>query len=198
MREKRIAVPAKISTHTALLDKYLREGGLTLNDVRTKVISPPNMLKALQADYIDAFIVAEPFCSKAESMGIGKTLILSKNILPNHICCTVAVRNEALGGNPEGIREWVSSLQQNGKRIDEDKADNNVGNIAEIIARYTQHKTKDIIGGMTNPNDRIVYSDLHPRIADYQSVFNISRQAGILSDSDLNKFIDDRFSEKIS
>jgi len=195
---KRIAVPARISIHSAMLDRYLRQEGLSLKDVETRVIAPSNMIRALQAEYIDAFIVAEPFCAKAENTGIGRTLIFSNKIFPDHICCVVAVRNEVLRENPEGIREWIGSLKQNGKFIDEDRVNNGAVKSAEIIAKYTRHKTQDIISGMTGANDRITYSNLNPTIDDYRKILDISQQTGILGDVSLNEFIDDSFSKKIS
>lgn len=192
LKGKKIGIPAKISTHAAILDKWLRTGGISVKDVITRSIAPPNMIYALEQDRIDAFIVAEPFCAKAETEGKGRTLALSKDIFPGHICCTVVVRNEILRSNPEGIQEWAASLNRNGIFIDRDKS-SGANETARIAAKYMKFDEQVIIAGMMNPNDRITYSDLEPRIGDYQAVLDISHKAEILGDINLNEFIDDRF-----
>jgi len=58
LKGKNIAIPASVSTHTALLDKYLNEAGLSLRDVTTRVINPSHMVVAMQTGAIDAYIVA--------------------------------------------------------------------------------------------------------------------------------------------
>lgn len=192
LKGKKIGIPAKISTHAAILDQWLRSGGLSIKDVITRSIAPPNMIDALEQNRIDAFIVAEPFCAKAEIEGKGRTLALSKDIFPGHICCIVVVRNEILKNNPEGIREWVMSLNRSGSFIDRDKSDG-AEEVARIATNYMKIEERVLIAGMTNPNDRITYSDLNPRIGDYQTVLDISHEAGIIGDIRLNEFIDDRF-----
>lgn len=193
LRGRKIGIPSRDSTHAALLDRYLRQDELTLADVVPKVIAPPHMLLAMKANRIDAFIVAEPFSTRAERMGIGKTLLLSKEIIPEHICCVAVVRRKAIEANPEGIREWVESLQKSGKAIDQDKADNRGMIVAEIAEKYTPHKAADIARGMLNPEDRITYNRLAPKVSDYREVLDLARRAGLIKDMKIENFIDDRF-----
>jgi len=197
LKGRKIGIPAKISTHTALLDKYLRSVDLSLKDVKTSVIAPPNMVIALDIGSIDAFIVAEPFCAKAEMDGVGKTLTLSKDILDNHICCVVVVRNEVLREDPQSVQEWVASLNRNGKFIDQDKAENGGKTVARLVGKYLKFDEQVIMAGMTNPNDRITYSDLNPRLADYQTILDASRVAGITGTIALEDFIDDSLYKNI-
>ncbi len=195
LKGKKIAIPGNVSTHTALLDNYLRNAGLSLKDVETRVVPPGNMLQALQHGIIDAFIVAEPFCAKAETAGVGRILLFSKDIISKHICCVVVANNDVLKANPEGVREWVLSLKRSGEFIENDKANNGCRKVARIVARYTPHKPQTIANAMLTPNDRILYSDLEPKASDYQKIIDISRQAGIFDDVDLDRFLDDRFSK---
>jgi len=193
LKGKKIAIPSEISTHTALLESYLKTEGLSLKDVQTKVIAPSNTTKALQRGIIDAFIVAEPFCAKAEAEGDGTTLVLSKDILENHICCIVVVRKEALQANPEGIQEWVDSMIASGKFIEQDKINNGAINVAHMATRYMNHSGDIIVNALTNPINRIIYDDLHPRHSDYQAILDISVKAGLMQDIDLYAFINDSF-----
>ncbi len=195
LRGKTIAIPAQISTHTAILSKYLSNGGLSMKEVSTKVIAPPNMPMALKDGSIDAFIVAEPFCEKARADGVGKILVLSKDVLPHHICCIVVVGKKVLNDNPEGIREWVHSMQRSGKFIDQDKTDSGSQTVAGIAKKYLPHDEKLIINVMQHPNNRITYSDLAPKMSDYKTIHDISVAAGLIQKTDLEHFIDGSFSK---
>lgn len=193
LKGKTVALPSKISTHTVILEKYLKSGGLTLADVTTTVIAPPNMPPALKDGRIDAYIVAEPFCEKAKMEGIGKILALSKDIMANHVCCIVVVGRQAMDANPAGIREWVRSLQRSGKFIDEDKT-RGAREVATIAKKYLQMDEAAIVNVMLHPVNRITYSDLAPRLSDYQAIHDLSVSAGLIQKTDLRSFIDESVS----
>lgn len=55
--------------------------------------SPANMLNQLKSGEIDGFIAWEPFCAEAKGQGIGKVLLSSKDVWPNHPCCVLAVNS---------------------------------------------------------------------------------------------------------
>ncbi|MBF0462856.1 MAG: ABC transporter substrate-binding protein [Magnetococcales bacterium] len=190
---KTIAIPAKISTHTALLDTYLRRGGLSLREVKTLEIAPPLMVEAMLHGTIDAFIVAEPFCAKAEQEKVGKILAFSKEMVANHICCILVVRQDWLTANPEGMQEWGNSLIRTGQWLDQQKGGTGAGEIAKMTSQYMSYPESLILAALQHPSDRIVYKDLLPRTADFQVIADISRQAGILQTVDLARFIDTRF-----
>lgn len=195
LKGKKIAIPYRISTHTALLNKYLSSSGLSLEDVNARTVAPPNMLRAMQAGFIDAFIVAEPFGAKAQSKGIGDILVLSKDIVPNHVECIVVVRQDILQKAPAAMREWTASLVRAGRFIDQDKLENGSKAVARMTAgKYWPHTEYDIISGLQNPSDRISFSDLDPVTDDFQVIVDISRQAELFDEAiDLSSFIDSGF-----
>ena len=195
LKGKIIAVPGKISTHTALLDKYLRNEGLSINDVITKAIAPPNMIKSMKQGSIDAFIVADPFVSIAESKGIGKTLILSKDIIPNHICCVLVVKNKVITNKSDAIHEWIASIQNAGAFIDKDKASNNGIKTAKIATKYMPHSEQILQKALSNPHDRIIYANLKPEIDDFKTILNLSQKAGILKSVNLQGLLEPRFAK---
>lgn len=190
---KTIAIPAKISTHTALLDSYLRRGGLSLQSVKTLEIAPPMMVEAMMQGTIDAFIVAEPFCARAEQEKVGKILTFSKEILPNHICCVLVMRNDAVAANLPGVQEWADSMVRAGTWLDKQKIGAGAGEVAKIAGHYMPHSESVILAALQHPSDRIVYKDLVPRPADFQAIVDLSVQADMIKPVDLGKFIDDRF-----
>lgn len=197
LKGKSIAIPSRKATHTALLNKYLMSGGLTLKDVNTKVISPPNMIKAMKLGKIDAFIVAEPFGAKARFLGVGDILVLTKDIIDNHVECIVIVNNKLIKENKPAIQEWVNSMIRAGKWIDKDKLENNSKQVAKITAKkYFPHSKYAVIRGLQNPYNRISFSDLNPKLADFQAIVDISVEAKIIDKVNLEAFIDDSFYQK--
>jgi len=197
LRGKAIAIPSRKATHTALLDAYLKTAGLTLNDVTPKVIAPPHMPLAMAKDRIDAFIVAEPFGAKTQNDGLGKILVLTRQIIGNHVDCILVVKSDVLQNNPQGIQEWVNSLIKAGQFIDNDKLKNNSQKVAELTAKkYFPHNAKTVQLGLQNPKDRISFSNLNPDLDSFQKIVDISIAAGIISDINLQHFIDARFYQK--
>ncbi|NJO14476.1 MAG: ABC transporter substrate-binding protein [Thioploca sp.] len=194
LKGKLIAIPDQKATHTALLNHYLMTAGLSLKEVLAKVIAPPNMLKAMKLGKIDAFIVAEPFGAKAQDEGIGRILVLTKDIINNHVECIVVIKKHFLTDNPAAVQEWVDSLIRAGKWIDQDKLNNHAQQVAQLTAKtYLPHSPETIILGLQNPPDRILYSDLNPKLEDFQKIVDISKEANILEPVDLKTFIDNRF-----
>jgi len=197
LKGKKIAIPHKVSTHTALLNSYLLTGGISLKDVVTSVIAPPDMIKAMKGGVIDAFIVAEPFGAKAQSEGVGEILVLTKDIVNHHVECIVVVKQDVLKSQATAVQEWVNSLVRVGQFIDTDKLNNGSKTVASLTAKkYYPHSESIIINGLQNPSDRISFSDLNPSLADFQTIVDISLQAGIIGKVNLDTFIDDSFYQK--
>lgn len=195
---KTIAIPAKVSTHTALLDAYLRTAGLSLKHVTTRQIAPSYMVEAMMRKGIDAFIVAEPFCAKAEQEKVGRILAFSKEILPHHICCVLVLRKELLASQSEGLQAWVRSLVRSGQWIDQKKRGGEAGSVAQIATHYMPHTERLILDALEHPDDRIVYSDLNPRQADFQAIVDISLPSGIIQPVDLGRFVSDNLYKNVA
>ncbi len=194
LKGKTVAVPYRVSTQAAILDKYLKTAGLSLKDITVMPVPPPNMPDSLKAGSIDAFLGPEPAGERAVQAGIGKILKLSKDIMPNHICCIAVVQKQQLSSNPEGIREWVHSMQRNGKFIDADKSKGSK-EVATLARKYVQVDERVIVNVMQHPTNRIIYSDLAPKLADYQAIHDMSVSAGLIQKTDLKTFVDESFSK---
>lgn len=195
LKGKKIAIPDKKSTHLALLSKYLMDHGMTLADVETSVIAPPNMEKAMEQGAIDAFIVAEPFGTKAQASGVGSILVMTSEIIHNHVECIVVVNKNFSSGHTQGVQEWVDSLIRAGQFIDKDKKENGAKAVAQIAANpaYMGHSEQMVIQGLQSPSDRISFGNLNPNLEDFKPIADISKQAGIIENTNLNTFINGSF-----
>jgi NitT/TauT family transport system substrate-binding protein len=200
LKGKTIAIPAKLSTHNALLNQYLNTSNLSLSDVKTPVIAPPHMEIAMKKGAIDAFIVAEPFGAKAQTNDVGKILVMTSQIEKEHIDCIVIVKKEYLKKHQKGIQEWVDSLIRAGKFIDIDKLENNSKKVSSIASQshYMGHQENIIINGLQMPSDRISFSNLNPDISGFITILNMSIKAKILKNIDIKDFVNETFYQKSS
>jgi NitT/TauT family transport system substrate-binding protein len=192
LKGKTVAVPYRVSTHAAILDAYLKSGGLSLKDVNVIAVAPPNMPDSLKAGSIDAFLGPEPAGERAVQAGSGRILKLTKDIVPQHICCIAVVHREQLSSNPEGIRELVRSMQRSGKFIDDDKTKGSK-EVATLVRKYVEIDERVIVNVMQRPANRIIYSDLAPRLADFRMIHDLSVAAGLIRKTDLDTFVDESF-----
>ena len=145
---------------------------------------------------LDAFIVAEPWSAKAHLDGAGKTLALTRDILPDHVECVVIARSGFIKEHPAAMQEWVDSLIRAGKFIESDRHKNNSKNLVPIAKRYMGQDEAPVREALVNPYDRITFDNLEPDIPSFRKIVDISMQAGILDDVKLEVFIDNRFYKK--
>jgi len=70
--------------------------------VRYLAFAPKDMKAALATNQVDAYIAWEPYVSDSVVGHVGEVLIWTEDIMPNHPCCVVVVRNAFLS-QPNGV-----------------------------------------------------------------------------------------------
>ncbi len=118
-RTRRLGLPAPYSTHQALLD-LLAGGRSELAGISQAVISPSYVISSMRSGKIDAFFCAEPWGTKCMQEKLGRTVLLSKDILPGHTCCILAVRRRFAASHPEVVRDYVRRLLLARDRVRDD------------------------------------------------------------------------------
>lgn len=196
LKGKTIAIPSRFSPHYIMLHKYLTDNGLEPGvDVKTPDMAPPDMVQALAVGQIDGYIVAEPFGVMAEELGIGKILVLSKDIeIPGSRSneCTISIRKEFIDQYPEAIQEFVDKLIQAGIWTEENRE-----KAAKLIAPYLGQKPETILHAMNEPEGRTKYIDLYPREEEYEAFQDYMLKIGLMEKGiDIKEFVDERFAEK--
>lgn len=109
MAGKTLAVPGHATVQDFLLKKTLKENGIDLSQVNIMVLKPPEMIGALRSGQIDGFIAWEPYPSQAAGMGIGRNLMTSREIWPDHPCCAVVASRRFMETHPEKVRAVVAA-----------------------------------------------------------------------------------------
>ncbi len=188
-----IAIPSRFSTHNILLRRLLASVGLDASkDVKLVELAPPEMVTALATKRIDAFIVAEPFGAQAELQKVGRVLVLSKDIWPDHICCVLNLRQESIERDEAAVQELVAALVRTGRFI---AGDAHGG--AQASKAFLGQKPEIIEHVLTTPKGRVTYDRLAPEVKDLQVTQDALVEYGIQKDRiDVGTYVDDRFARK--
>lgn len=88
----KFGVPFEHSIHNLLLRYYLAEFGLDPDrDVSIRVYPPADSVANLESGNLDGMLFAEPWGQRAVYEGAGFYHLLSKDLMPGHACCAVAI-----------------------------------------------------------------------------------------------------------
>ncbi len=186
---KTIAIPSPFSNENFFVNKMLREQGFTPDEFKFVVIPPPDMVAALATKAIDAFIVAEPFCAKAELDGHGKVLYYAKDIWPNYISCCLVVHEDLIKEKPEVVHDLVRGICESGEWTERNRLD-----AAKLVAPYFRQDEKLLRYVLTQPPDRVTYRNLNPTDEELQKIQDMGASLGFFkSKIPIDQLIDRRF-----
>lgn len=179
LKDKTIAIPQRFSTMNILLYQMLEDAGMSYSDVKTVELAPAEMPSALSEGRISAYIVAEPFGATSIINGKGKTLLQSKDLWENSICCAFVLRDEFIKNNAEAAQELVNGYIKAGK-----KAEAKDDNIQQIASKYMS-VNKDVLNLSLKST---VYTDLKINEKDYEKLTSYLKTMKLLDNPP--KYID--------
>ncbi len=181
-RRRPMALPGPLSTHRVLLGRI----GLDRpewRDTPTTVVNPSSVVSSMHRQEIDAFFCAEPWSTKCLREGVGRTLMRSKDILPGHLCCILAVRREFADHNGALVGDYVRRLLQARDRV---RADPVFG--AAVQSAMTGIAADIALSVLTNKS--VSFDDLAPDAGRLAAFAHLARGAGVLPDGgDLGGFL---------
>lgn len=179
LRGKVVAVPNRFANQNLLLRKLMRERGMPFDSIETRDVPPPEHPTALQAGAVDAFIVGEPFCAKAEMDGVGRVLYHTKDIWPGFISCVLVVHQDFLDEQPELIAELVSGISKSGLWLDESM--DNRFDASHVVGKHFYFQKPQLLQWvLSKPVDRVSYGDLKPIRANFDEIMELAFETGIL------------------
>lgn len=116
----RVAIPYWWSIHNVVLQDMLRRAGLRpvvrttpsapSGAVELVVMSPSDMVPALDAGSISGYIVADPFNAVAEIKGVGRIHRFVGDVWRDHACCVVLAHQDLLDHDPVRVQGLVDSI----------------------------------------------------------------------------------------
>ncbi len=101
---KKIATPGDSSIQYLLLTYYLKQNGISVDDVDIIAMEVPAMNDAINTNKIDGMLTFEPYVTIASEKG-AKILVNSDEILPEHPCCVVVASDKFIEKHPDKVQK---------------------------------------------------------------------------------------------
>jgi NitT/TauT family transport system substrate-binding protein len=198
MRGRTIAIPSRFSDERLLLFRAMKAWGVKPSEIKMVEMAPPDVSSALAARAIDAFVMGEPFPSQAEMAGFGRILFQARDYWPDYMSCILVVRQDLIDTRPEVVQVLVDGIARSGLWLDTSKP--NREDAADFVGRfYYNQKPALLRWALTKPMDRVTYSPLAPRKADFDMVRDLMIETGVLDKKlEFSEYTDTRFSDKAS
>jgi nitrate/nitrite transport system substrate-binding protein len=107
-------------THAMWLYYWLAANGVhPLTDVKSVVLPPPDMAAALASGELDGFCAGEPWHAVAQSQGVGRLVIYTSEIWPDHPEKVLACRRDFVTRYPATARALVATMLEACRWLDE-------------------------------------------------------------------------------
>jgi NitT/TauT family transport system substrate-binding protein len=198
MRGKTIAIPSRFSDERLLVFRAMKAWGIKPSEIKMVEMAPPDVSGALAAHAIDAFVMGEPFPSQAEIGGFGRVLFQAREYWPDYMSCILVVRQDLIDRRPDIVQVLVDGIARSGLWLDTSKPHREQA--ADFVGRfYFNQKPGLLRWALTKPLDRVVYSPLAPRKADFDMVRDLMIETGVLSKKlEFSEYTDTRFSDQAS
>jgi len=198
LRGKTVAIPSRFSDERLILFRAMKVSGMKPGDIKMVEMAPPDVSGALAAGAIDAFSMGEPFPSQAEMAGYGRVLFQARDYWPDYMSCILVVRQDLIDQRPDVVQTLVDGVARSGLWLDKGKPQRE--DAADFVGRfYYNQKPALLRWALTKPMNRVTYSPLAPRKADFDMVRDLMIETGILKKKlDFNQYTDARFSDNAS
>ena len=198
LRGLTVAIPSRFSDERLMLFRAMKRSGLKPGDVKMLEMAPPDVAGALRARAIDGYVMGEPFPSQAEMGGYGRVLFQAREYWPDYMSCILVVRQDLIDQRPEAVQALVDGIARSGPWLDKGRPQRE--DAADFVGRfYYNQKPALLRWALTKPLDRVVYSQLAPRKADFDLVRDLMIETGVLKTKiEFSEYTDTRFSDKAS
>ncbi len=191
LRDKTIAIPHRFSTHNMLLHMFTSKEGLIPNrDFKVIELGPTEMPSALAGGVIDGYIVAEPIAARSEVLGVGKVLVLSKDIWKDHPDCVLVMGEDVISKFPQAVEEFLESLVRAGIYAEVNREES-----SEIGSKFLGQPIEALKISMMKPKDRVTFVNLIPEVNELSRIQDyMANEMNLFPKKvDLNSFIDASF-----
>ena len=195
LKGKTIAVPSRYSDERLIVFRVMKKFGMKPEDLHIVEMAPPDVAGALAAGAVDAFSMGEPYPSQAEIGGFGRVLFHAREHWPDYMSCVLVVREDTIARRPEAVQTLVDGIARSGLWLEEGKP--NRDNAADFVGRFYYNQDPKILRwALTNPLDRVTYTPLSPRKADFDLVRDLMIETGVLDRRiEFSEYVDTRFAE---
>lgn len=195
LKGRTVAIPSRFSDERLLLFQAMKVWGMKPGDIKMVEMAPPDVAGALAARAIDGYSMGEPFPSQAEMGGYGRVLFQAREYWPDYMSCILVVRQDLIDKRPDVVQTLVDGIARSGLWLDQGKEYRE--DAADFVGRFYYHQKPALLRwALTNPMDRVVYTPLAPRKADFDMVRDLMIETGVLNKRiEFSDYADTRFSD---
>jgi NitT/TauT family transport system substrate-binding protein len=195
LRGHTIAIPSRFSDERLLVFRAMKVWGIKPSEVKMVEMAPPDVAGAMAVGAIDAFVMGEPFPSQAEIGGYGRILFQAREYWPDYMSCILVVQQDLIDKRPEVVQRLVDGIARSGLWLDKGKPERD--DAADFVGRfYYNQKPALLRWALTKPLDRVMYTPLAPRKADFDMVRDLMIETGVLNKKiNFEDYTDTRFSD---
>lgn len=196
MRGRTIAIPSRFSDERLIVFRAMKAFGIKPGEIKMVEMAPPDVAGALAAKAIDAFSMGEPFPSQAEMIGFGRVLFHAREYWPDYMSCVLVVRQDMIDQRPEAVQVLVDGIARSGLWLEKGKLYRE--NAADFVGRFYYNQNPALLRwALTKPLNRVMYSPLAPRKADFDLVRDLMIETGVLTKKiEFEEYVDLRFSDR--
>jgi NitT/TauT family transport system substrate-binding protein len=198
MRGRTIAIPSRFSDERLILFRAMKAFDIKPSEIKMVEMAPPDVAGALAARAIDAFSMGEPFPSQAEMAGFGRVLFNARDFWPDYMSCVLVVRQDMIDERPEAVQVLVDGIARSGLWLERGRPYRE--SAADFVGRFYYNQNPALLRwALTNPLDRVMYTPLAPRKADFDLVRDLMIETGTLNRKiEFDEYVDLRFSDHAS
>lgn len=198
LKGRTVAIPSRFSDERLILFRAMKAWHMPPDSIKMVEMAPPDVSGALAAGAIDAFSMGEPFPSQAEMAGYGRILFQAREYWPDYMSCILVVRQDLIDARPDAVQVLVDGIARSGLWLDKGKAYRE--DAADFVGRfYYNQKPALLRWALTKPMDRVMYTPLAPRKADFDMVRDLMIETGVLHKKiAFDQYTDTRFSDQAS
>jgi ABC-type nitrate/sulfonate/bicarbonate transport system substrate-binding protein len=195
VRGKIIGGSGNDTMELAVFSKFLEIHKLRMGyDVRYLLIPFNRATILLKEGAIYGYCLPEPYGEMAIKNKLAKTIILSKDIMPNHINDVLVVNPQVIKKYPQIIKELVQALIKASDFIENDKNISQAKQTALAQIDLLKMDVAIVRTVLTEPKDRVLFTNLKLNNKEINEIMNFLVFSGNLGGKvDLNKLIDDQF-----
>lgn len=197
LKGKTVAIPSRYSNQHLILFRGLSKRGMSIQDLKLIEMPPPDMPAALAAKAVDAVIAGEPLMAKTEMEGYGRVLFMTKDEWPNFISCVLAVREDTIRDRRPEVQRLVDGIARSGLWIDQDRETtmNHRKQLPEFVSKHYYNQDPKLLAYvLSKPPDRVKYTNLKLRRADFEEIEKYAKLAGLFThDVTFDEYADTSF-----
>lgn len=147
LKGRRVAANCVACVSDFTLTEILERAGLTVEDVTSERMSPPDMIAAFENEAIEAAMVGNPQIEQIKSQGTAVTLESLNALMPGFELTYVTFGPSLLEGNPEIGEKFMVAYFKGARQYNHGKTESNL----EIIQQYTSYDKEFLLSNCFLP-----------------------------------------------